>query len=84
MKTLFARTYERQGCPRGLFLPARGWLVTTPATYKILLKQHNKYLLQTKAIAIEGLHNKVLEKDITVNQETVPHLSAPTNSTRPM
>ena len=43
----------------------------TPATYKTLLKQHNKYLLQTKAIAIEGLHNKVLEKDITVDQETV-------------
>eukprot|EP00957_Ditylum_brightwellii_P178191 13572211-Ditylum_brightwellii.AAC.1 len=23
MKTLFTRTYEHQGCPRGLFLPAR-------------------------------------------------------------
>eukprot|EP00957_Ditylum_brightwellii_P145923 11112374-Ditylum_brightwellii.AAC.1 len=23
IKTLFARVYERKGCPRGLFLPAR-------------------------------------------------------------
>eukprot|EP00957_Ditylum_brightwellii_P108160 8251633-Ditylum_brightwellii.AAC.1 len=71
MKTLFARTYKRQGCPCELFLPARGWFVTTPAMYKTLLKQHNKYLLQTKTIAIEGLHNKVLEKDIAVDHETV-------------
>eukprot|EP00957_Ditylum_brightwellii_P061142 4639749-Ditylum_brightwellii.AAC.1 len=71
VKTLFARAYKCKGCPRGLFLPARGWLVTTAATYKVMLKQHNKYLIHTKAIAIEGLHIKVLKKEITVEQETV-------------
>eukprot|EP00957_Ditylum_brightwellii_P156634 11921520-Ditylum_brightwellii.AAC.1 len=29
MKTLFARMYERKDCPHDLFLPTRGWLVTT-------------------------------------------------------
>ena len=71
MTTLFARMYKRKDCPCRLFLSAQGWLVTTPATYKTLLKQHNKYLLQAKDITIEGLHTKVLKKEITVDQETV-------------
>jgi hypothetical protein len=71
VKTLFARAYKCKGCPRGLFLPARGWLVTTAATYKALLKQHNNYLIHNKVIAPEGIHPKVLEKDIIVAQETV-------------
>jgi hypothetical protein len=69
MTTLFARMYKRKDCPCRLFLPARGWLVTTPATYKTLLKQHNKYLLQTKAIAIERLHTKVLKKRVQLTKK---------------
>eukprot|EP00957_Ditylum_brightwellii_P152740 11626580-Ditylum_brightwellii.AAC.1 len=71
IKALFSWTCEYEGCPRGLFLPARGWLVTSPASYKALLKQHNNYLNTNTVIALEGLHPNVLDKEIAVSNKNV-------------
>eukprot|EP00957_Ditylum_brightwellii_P044893 3404604-Ditylum_brightwellii.AAC.1 len=48
--------WETATHPRGTFIPARAWLITSPETYKTLLRKHNVYLQSTTAIALEGIH----------------------------
>eukprot|EP00957_Ditylum_brightwellii_P032178 2439734-Ditylum_brightwellii.AAC.1 len=66
LKSLMSATWQHEDKPRGVFVPSRTNLVTSPATYKQLLRNHNMYIQNTLAVTVEGLHPKVVDKDITV------------------
>ena len=52
--------------PRGTFVPAKAYLVTSPDCYKNILGRHNRYINDITVIVIEELHPKVLDKEIEV------------------
>ena len=54
--------WEKEGKPRKIFVPARTDLVTSPAVYKQLLKNHNRYLNQTSLVVVEGITPNKLNK----------------------
>eukprot|EP00957_Ditylum_brightwellii_P078327 5955837-Ditylum_brightwellii.AAC.1 len=61
--------WETTTHPKGMFILARAWLITSPETYKTLLQKHNVYLQNTTAIALEGIHSKVAKTEIERNSE---------------
>lgn len=62
LKSIMAATWEKEGKPQGIFVPARTNLVTSPAVYKQLLKNHNRYLNQTSLVVAEGIKLDKLNK----------------------
>eukprot|EP00957_Ditylum_brightwellii_P200889 15313461-Ditylum_brightwellii.AAC.1 len=64
--------WETTTHPKGVFIPARAWLITLSEMYKTLLQKHNTYLQNTTAIALEGIHLEVATTEIEVNSEWIP------------
>eukprot|EP00957_Ditylum_brightwellii_P127100 9690305-Ditylum_brightwellii.AAC.1 len=61
--------WETTTHPKGMFIPARAWLITLLETYKTLLQKHNAYLQNTTAIVLEGIHSEVAKTEIERNSE---------------
>eukprot|EP00957_Ditylum_brightwellii_P206303 15347752-Ditylum_brightwellii.AAC.2 len=59
-------TWQHEDKSRELFVLSRMDLITSPAMYKQLLRIHNAYIQNVTAVAMEGLHPTVVEKDIAV------------------
>eukprot|EP00957_Ditylum_brightwellii_P160089 12186777-Ditylum_brightwellii.AAC.1 len=70
LKMLLLATFQNTNKPCGTFVPAKSWLITSPACYKKILRHHNKYITEVTTISIKGLHLKVLEQKILVSEET--------------
>eukprot|EP00957_Ditylum_brightwellii_P157241 11967272-Ditylum_brightwellii.AAC.1 len=66
-----SEAWEHKTKPCSVFVPVHTDLITSPETYKQLLQNHSAYIQSTTAVAIEGLHPMILEKEITVDKEMV-------------
>eukprot|EP00957_Ditylum_brightwellii_P053260 4038270-Ditylum_brightwellii.AAC.1 len=66
LKSLMSANWQRKDKPREVFISSRTDLVTSLAMHEQLLRNHNTYIQNVTAVAVEGLHPTVLEKDIAV------------------
>eukprot|EP00957_Ditylum_brightwellii_P164649 12536253-Ditylum_brightwellii.AAC.2 len=66
-----ATALTKSGKFRGVFVPARAEMITSPAIYKQLLQNHNLYTDSVTSVTIEGLHPMSLDQEIALGKETV-------------
>eukprot|EP00957_Ditylum_brightwellii_P058341 4423476-Ditylum_brightwellii.AAC.1 len=71
LKSIMATTWARTHKPCRVFVPARAELLTSPATYKQLLCNHNTYVDSVTGVIFEGRHPDIMKKEITAGDNRV-------------
>eukprot|EP00957_Ditylum_brightwellii_P012950 978573-Ditylum_brightwellii.AAC.1 len=68
---MMAAMNNRESKPHRVFIQENTGLITSPAAYKQLMKSHNLYAETMYAVAVEGLHESTLGKEMDVGDKKV-------------
>eukprot|EP00957_Ditylum_brightwellii_P080187 6098981-Ditylum_brightwellii.AAC.1 len=68
---LLANAYNCPTKPCKAFVLSKAWLLTSPESYKNILRCHNRYLNSTTAVVIKGICSTFLEQEIAGADEDI-------------
>ena len=84
LKNILSAVWSKEYKPRGIFVPARTNLVTSPEIYKQLLKNHNRYIHQTTTVVVEGVPFNELDETALEGMKAKKETMSNTNHIKSM